>query len=168
VQEAEKRAQAWVEHQIPEGMRALAVDEQYGSKRGEAYLNIVDVHSGLVLASIPPVTVDGESWELLFLQMEEQGLKWHTVASDGGRAIQDAVENFNPIQDEAQEITPKRDALLDSSLIGLCKEVPGIIGCVPCKLSRFSTKYVLGCSCNSCIGYTVPRSSSSVKYYPIL
>ena len=26
-------------------MRALAIDEQYGSKRGEAYLNIVDVLS---------------------------------------------------------------------------------------------------------------------------
>lgn len=65
VQEAGKRAQAWMKRQIPEGVRALALDEQYGSKRGEAYFNIVDVHSGLVLASIPPVKVDGESWTLL-------------------------------------------------------------------------------------------------------
>src|SRR5947199_7747345 len=33
----------------------------------------------------------GESWELLFLQMEEQGLKWKMVVRDGGKAIQSAV-----------------------------------------------------------------------------
>jgi transposase len=107
IQEAGKRAQAWMERQIPEGMRALAIDEQYGSKRGEAYFNIVDVHSGLVLASIPPVKVDGESWTLLLWQMEEQGLKWYMIVSDGGRAIQDAVDDFQPLQDEVQEGTPK-------------------------------------------------------------
>jgi hypothetical protein len=107
VQEAGKRARTWMEHLVPEGMRAIAVDEQYSSERGKAYLNIVDVHSGLVLASIPPVPVDGESWELLFLQMEEQGLKWYIVSSDGGRAIQDAVDRFKPIQDEAQELSLK-------------------------------------------------------------
>jgi hypothetical protein len=107
VQEAGKRAQAWMEHQVPEGMRAVAVDEQYSSKRGEAYLNIVDVYSGFVLASVPPVGVDGESWELLFLQMQKQGLKWNIVASDGGRAIQDAVDHFQPIQDEGPEVTQK-------------------------------------------------------------
>jgi hypothetical protein len=107
VQNAGKRAHAWMERLVPEGLRAIAVDEQYGSERGEAYLNIVDVHSGLVLASIPPVPVDGESWELLFLQMEEQGLKWHIVSSDGGRAIQDAVDRFKLIQDEEQELPLK-------------------------------------------------------------
>lgn len=107
VQESGKRAQAWMEHQVPEGMRAFAADEQFSSKRGEASLNIVDVHSGLVLASIPPVAVDGESWEILFLQMQAQGLKWYVVASDGGKAIQDAVDRFQPIQDEMQEILPK-------------------------------------------------------------
>jgi transposase-like protein len=75
VQEAGKRAQTWMEHQIPEGMRALAGDCQYGSKRGEAYLNIVDVHSGLVLASIPPVAVNGESWTLLFWQRPRTRIK---------------------------------------------------------------------------------------------
>jgi hypothetical protein len=96
-----------MEHLVPEGMRSVAVDEQYSNKRGEAYLNIVDVHSGLVLESRPPVGVDGESWELLFLQMEERGLKWRIVASDGGRAIQDAVDHFQPIQNEEQEVMLK-------------------------------------------------------------
>jgi transposase-like protein len=107
VQEAGKRALAWMERQVPAGLRALALDEQYGSKRGEAYLNIVDVYSGLVLASVPPVKVDGESWKLLLWQMEEQGLKWHILVSDGGRAIQDAVDDFQPLQEEVQEVTPK-------------------------------------------------------------
>ena len=65
VQQAGKRAQSWLAHQMPAGKRALAIDEQYGSKRGKAYLNIVDVHSGLVLASRPPVAVDAESWIIL-------------------------------------------------------------------------------------------------------
>lgn len=107
VQEAGKRARVWMEHQIPEGIRALAVDEQFSNKRGEAYLNIVDVHSSLVLASIPPVAVDGESWEILFLLMQERGLKWQIVASDGGRAIQDAVDRFQPLPNEMQEVLPK-------------------------------------------------------------
>lgn len=39
--------------------------------------------------------------------MEEQGLKWYMLVSDGGRAIQDAVDDFKPLQDEAEEVTPK-------------------------------------------------------------
>src|SRR5579859_6240429 len=107
VQEAGEKARVWLAHQIPEGKRAIAVDEQFGDKRGEAYLNIVDVHSGLVLASVGPVPVDGDSWRLLFWQMEEQGLKWYMVASDGGRAIQDAVDDFQPLQDEGLEVASK-------------------------------------------------------------
>lgn len=98
IQEAGKRAQAWLSRQIPEGMRAIALDEQYGGKRGEAYLNIVDVHSGLVLASVPPVAVDGDSWTLLLWQMQQQGLKWKTTVCDGGRAIQDGVQEVTPDQ----------------------------------------------------------------------
>jgi hypothetical protein len=107
VQEAGEKACVWLAHQMPEGKRAIAIDEQYSSKRGEAYLNVVDVHSGLVLASVAPVPVDGDSWKLLLWQMEEQGLKWHTIASDGGRAIQEAIDNFQPLQDEGKEVTPK-------------------------------------------------------------
>ena len=90
---------------MPKGTRALAIDKQYGSKRGQAYLNIVDVHSGLVLASVPPVAVDGESWTLLLWQMYKQGLRWDRIASDGGKAIQDAVQHFTPFQDESLDDT---------------------------------------------------------------
>src|SRR5437764_10561832 len=102
VQEAGKRARAWMEQNIPKGMRSIAIDEQYSSKRGEAYFNIVDVHSGFVLASIPPVVVDGESWKLLLWQMQEQGLKWNCIVSDGGTAIQDGVQHFQPLQEGSQ------------------------------------------------------------------
>lgn len=91
IHEAGQKAQAYLKCQIPEGERIIAIDEQYGEKRGEGYLNIVDAWSFLVLASVPPVAVDGESWELLFWQMQEQGLKWKTIVSDGGKAIQNAV-----------------------------------------------------------------------------
>ncbi len=91
IHKAGQRAQAYLKCQIPAGERIIAIDEQYGEKQGEGYLNIVDAWSFLVLASVPPVSVDSESWELLFLQMEEQGLKWKMVVSDGGKAIQGAV-----------------------------------------------------------------------------
>jgi hypothetical protein len=107
VQEAGKRAQDWMESQIPEGMRVLALDEQYGNKRGEAYFNIVDAHSGLVLASVASVPVDEESWTLLLWQMEEEGVKWKEIVSDGGKAIQGAVDHFKSLQAEGQEILPK-------------------------------------------------------------
>jgi hypothetical protein len=91
IHEAGQRAQNYLKHQIPKGKRAIAIDEQYSSQRGKAYLNIVDVWSSLVLASIPPVAVDTESWMLLLWQMQEQGLQWKLTVSDGGKAIQDAV-----------------------------------------------------------------------------
>jgi hypothetical protein len=96
IHEAGQRAQAYLKHQIPKGKRAIAIDEQYSSQRGEAYLNIVDVWSSLVLASIPPVGVDTESWMLLLWQMQEQGLQWKLTVSDGGKAIQDAVHKVTP------------------------------------------------------------------------
>ena len=109
VQQAGKRARVWMEQNIPKGMRALAIDEQYGSKRGEAYLNIVDVHSDQVLASVPPVAVDAESWTLLLWQMHKQGLRWNCIVSDGGKAIQSAVDDFKPIQDEGDDCKPIQD-----------------------------------------------------------
>jgi len=96
IHEAGKRAQAYLKHQIPKGKRAIAIDEQYSSQRGEAYLNIVDVWSSLVLASIPPVAVDTESWMLLFWQMQEQGLQWKLTVSDGRKAIADAMKKVTP------------------------------------------------------------------------
>lgn len=96
IHEAGQRAQEWLVQHIPEGMRDLAIDEQYGSKRGEAYLNIVDAHTTFVLGSVPPVAVDGESWGILFLQMKDQGLQWRVAVSDGGKAIQDAIGEVTP------------------------------------------------------------------------
>jgi hypothetical protein len=43
VQEAGKRAQQWLSQQQARTPRALALDEQYSSQRGKAYLNVVDV-----------------------------------------------------------------------------------------------------------------------------
>lgn len=91
VQEAGSRAQACLERQHPETACALALDEQYSSKRGEGYLNVVDAHSSVVWASMPPVAVDGESWTILLWYLQEQGIKWENTVSDGGRAIQEAL-----------------------------------------------------------------------------
>jgi hypothetical protein len=96
IYQAGKRAQEYLKCHMPPGNRAIALDEQYSSKRGEAYFNIVDVWSSLVLASIPPVAVDTESWMLLLWQMEEQGFQWKLTVSDGGKAIQDAVHKVTP------------------------------------------------------------------------
>ncbi|TME11914.1 MAG: hypothetical protein E6I80_04735 [Chloroflexi bacterium] len=70
VQNAEQRAQQWISRQAPPTARGLALDELYGPTHGEAYLNVVDVHSGVVWASTSLVGVDGESWTLLLWQLE--------------------------------------------------------------------------------------------------
>ncbi len=64
VQSAGQRAPSWLVQQVPGEGRVVALDEQYSSKRGEAYLNVVDAHSAQVWATLPPVAVDGESWTL--------------------------------------------------------------------------------------------------------
>ncbi len=104
IHEAGKQAQAYLNHQIPTGERPWALDEQYGSERGKAYLNIVDVWSGLVLASIPPVAVDTESWVLLLWQMQERGLQSKLTVSDGGKAILDAVQKITPDQVHQRDV----------------------------------------------------------------
>lgn len=91
VKEAGQRAQDWMKQQQAGTARALAMDEQYSSQRGKAYLTIIDVHSGQVWATIPPVEVDGESWTVLLWYLCEQGITPLSTVSDGGRAIQDAV-----------------------------------------------------------------------------
>jgi hypothetical protein len=65
VNEAGNDAQKLLAQQKPTKDCALALDEQYSSKRGEAYLNIVDAHSSVVWATMPPVAVDAESWTIL-------------------------------------------------------------------------------------------------------
>ncbi len=96
VQSAGQRAQQWISCHVPATARGLALDELYGPTHGQAYLNVVDVHSGAVWASTSLVGVDGESWTLLLWQLEEQGLHWHTTVSDGGRAIGEAVATVTP------------------------------------------------------------------------
>jgi hypothetical protein len=92
VKEAGQRAQDWMKQQQATTARALALDEQYSSQRGKAYLNVIDVHSGQVWATVPPVQVDGESWTVLLWYLSEQGISSLSTVSDGGRAIQEAVD----------------------------------------------------------------------------
>ena len=75
VKEAGQRAQGWMEQQQAGTARALALDEQYSSQRGKAYLNVIDVHSGQVWATVPPVEVDGDSWTALLWYMRDQGIR---------------------------------------------------------------------------------------------
>lgn len=81
VQAAGRRAQEWLSQQKPSSACAVALDEQYSSQRGQAYLNVVDVHSSLVWASLPPVAVGGESWKLVVWYLQEQGVDWKTAGS---------------------------------------------------------------------------------------
>jgi hypothetical protein len=104
VQTAGQRAQQWMSHQVPATPRGLALDELYGAKHGEAYLNVVDVHSGVVWASTSPVGVDGESWTLLLWDLQEHGLHWDTTVSDGGRAIEEAVGTVSPQQPHQRDV----------------------------------------------------------------
>jgi hypothetical protein len=94
VKDAGQRATRWLEHQQATMPRALALDEQYSSQRGKAYLNVIDVHSGQVWATVPPVAVDGESWTLLLWYLQEQGVRFSCLVSDGGRAIAEAVSQL--------------------------------------------------------------------------
>ena len=96
VERAGQLAQEWLSSHAPTSARGLALDELYGPRHGQAYLNVVDVHSGAVWAGTSPVGVDGESWILLLWQLQEQGLHWHTMVSDGGRAIGEAVATVSP------------------------------------------------------------------------
>ncbi len=97
VQTAGQRAQVWLEQQVSAEGRVLALGEQYSSKRGEAYLNVVDVHSGQVWASLPAVGVDGESWTLALWYLHEQGVVWKGSVSDGGRAIEEALQTTQAV-----------------------------------------------------------------------
>ena len=104
VQTAGARAQSWLERQVPEQGRFVALDEQYSSKRGEAYLNVVDVHSGQVWATLPPVAVDGESWTLALWYLHEQGVECKGSVSDGGRAIHEALQTTKAISSHQRDV----------------------------------------------------------------
>jgi transposase-like protein len=104
VQRAGERAQAWLEQQVSGEGRVLALDEQYSSKRGEAYLNVVDVHSSQVWATLPPVAVDGESWPLTLWYLQEQGVVATGTVSDGGRAIADALHTTKTLSTHQRDV----------------------------------------------------------------
>jgi len=104
VKEAGHRAQSWLNHQQATTARTLALDEQYSSQRGKAYLNVVDVHSGQVWASVPPVEVDGERWTRLLWYLQEQGISRLGTVSDGGRAIQDAVSQVHGQENHQRDV----------------------------------------------------------------
>ncbi len=122
IHEAGKRAQDWLDRHIPQGMRNIAIDEQYSCQRAKAYLNIVDAQTFFVYASSPPVAVDGESWKLMLLQMEDNGLQFRVVVSDGGKAIGHAVREITPkvihqrdvwhVLHEGQKVQERADRVL--------------------------------------------------------
>jgi hypothetical protein len=104
IKAAGQRAQQWMEQQQAETARTLALDEQYSSQRGKAYLNVIDVHSGQVWASVPPVEVDGESWTLLLWYLQEQGISRLGTVSDGGRAIQEALSQVQGQEQHQRDV----------------------------------------------------------------
>lgn len=104
VQTAGERAQRWLEQQVSAEGRLVALDEQYSSKRGEAYLNVVDAHSGQVWASLPAVGVDGESWTLALWYLQEQGVVCKGSVSDGGRAIAEALQTTKAISSHQRDV----------------------------------------------------------------
>ena len=104
VQEAGRRAQRWLSQQQASTPRALALDEQYSSQRGKAYLNVIDVHIGQVWATLPPLAVDGESWTLVWWYLHEQGVLCERSVSDGGRAIQDALSQLHRLDRHQRDV----------------------------------------------------------------
>jgi transposase-like protein len=105
VQEAGKRAREWMSRQKSGAADcALALDEQYSSKRGEGYLNVVDVHSSAVWASVPPVPVDAESWTLLLWYLQEQGVIWQRAVTDGGQAMQEALRSIGAASKQQRDV----------------------------------------------------------------
>jgi hypothetical protein len=104
VQEAQRRAQAWLATQVPPASRPLALDEMYGNDRRGAYLHVVDTASWAVWAAEGPVPVDTESWTLVLWLAQERGLRWHTTISDGGAAIDAAVRAVDPTGQHRRDV----------------------------------------------------------------
>jgi hypothetical protein len=104
IQEAQRRAQAWMSRHAPASSRPLALDEMYGNDRRGAYLHIVDTASHAVWAAEGPVPVDTESWTLVLWLAQERGLRWHTTISDGGGAIDSAIRGVDPTGQHARDV----------------------------------------------------------------
>jgi transposase-like protein len=104
VQQAGARARAWLTGQRSTSARALALDEQFSSQRGQAYLNVVDVHSGQVWASLPPAAVEGESWMIVLWELQAQGVSYETTVSDGGHAIHEALKELKQLDTHQRDV----------------------------------------------------------------
>src|SRR5437870_4297648 len=78
--------------------------KQKGQRALEAALNVVDVQSGEVWASLPQVAVDGESWTLALWYLQEQGVVWSSTVSDGGRAIAEALRTTKAISAHQRDV----------------------------------------------------------------
>jgi hypothetical protein len=104
VQEAQRRAQAWLATHAPPSARPLALDEMYGNDRRGAYLHVVDTASWAVWAAEGPVPVDTESWTLVLWLAQARGLRWHTTISDGGAAIDAAVRVVDPTGQHRRDV----------------------------------------------------------------
>jgi hypothetical protein len=104
IQEAERRAQAWLSSHAPPASRPLALDEMYGNDRRGAYLHLVDTSSRAVWAAEGPVPVDTESWTLVLWLAQERGLRWQTTISDGGAAIEAAVRAVDPTGQHRRDV----------------------------------------------------------------
>jgi hypothetical protein len=102
VEQAGQRAHAWLAQQQASSPRAL--DEQYSSQRGKAYLNVIDVPSSQVWATLPPVEVDGESWTLVWWYLHEQGLTCECSVSDGGHAIHEALSQVQRLHSHQRDV----------------------------------------------------------------
>ena len=132
IHQAGKQAQEYLKCCIPQGKKALALDEQYANERGKGYLNIVDVLSGVVVASIPPVAVDTESWILLLWQMQQQGLQLDMVVSDGGKAIASAVQQVAPDSIHQRDVwhvlheCQKVQGRIDRAVVQLQEQTPKV------------------------------------------
>ena len=96
--QAQERARALVERQMPVGRRDLACDEMYGHNRQAGYLSVVDAQTGAMWAAVGPVGVDKASWTLRFWDLTARGLRWGVRAGDGGAALAGACAQAVPDQ----------------------------------------------------------------------
>lgn len=96
VQAAQARALHWMATHAPTSTRALALDEIYANNRRGAYLNVVDSDSWAVWAAEGPLPVDAESWTLVLWLAQDRGVRWHSLVTDGGDALNAAARTVDP------------------------------------------------------------------------
>ena len=96
IQDAERRALAWLATHAPPAARPIALDEMFGNDRRGAYLHIVDTASYAVWAADGPLPVDAETWTLVLWEVQARGLRWHTTVTDGGGPMDAALRAVDP------------------------------------------------------------------------